>query len=219
MKSKKREINLLPMEYIQAEKLKKYRVMGIVLLVLECLLFVFMVVRPTFNHKQYEEQVLGELERMLAHTKFQAVNQTLEELNEAERELGLWGEQYALFKKRDWINTALLDSLTARMPAGVTINSLQISDGDLKVEISGLTRSSEQLLNYIVILENTFKSAKIEFDILEGTSDASERDYLTYHITVILPIQETPSQVEGPRQAEEIFDVMPSSIETGGDSQ
>ncbi|WP_141722854.1 hypothetical protein [Cellulosilyticum sp. I15G10I2] len=192
MKTKTRGINLLPKEYIQAQKVKRYIAIAAAFILLECLVFIAAVVMPPLSLKKYEQKVLLELELMKGDAKFSEVNDILKQLETAKTEFNIWTQQYTTMKQKDFIHTELLDSLTARLPVGMTIDSLEIISSEQKMSIAGKTDRIEDLLNYVVILESIYKQSQIEFDISEGQKD--EQGFLKsqrpYTLTITLPILE-----------------------------
>ncbi len=192
MKTKVRGINLLPKEYIRAQKVKKYILIAAMLILLECLVFIVTVVMPPISLKKHEENVLLELEIMKNDVRFSEVNQILKQLEGHRTELKVWSDQYHTFKQNDFIHTALLDSLIARLPAGMSINQLELISGEQKISIAGKTNTIEDLLNYVVILESLFRQAQIEFNVSEAQKgeQVTRGKQSTFTLTLTIPEQE-----------------------------
>ena len=195
MQAKVREINLVPKEYIQAQRFKSYKILSLILLLIESLIFIGVAVVLPLNQKKYEQAVFNELEYLKTDPKYAVVTQKMEELNSAKQNLDLWSQKYSQLKQESLVGIELLDSLTARLPLGIRINQLTIS-GNNQVILSGEGESKEQILSYLILLESTYKEATITFDIAEG-------EIYTYNVTLDFPVPEVeaPSESVAPDAA------------------
>ncbi len=223
MKIKTRGINLLPKEYIRAQKVKKYILIATMIILLECLVFIVTVVRPPLSLKKYEENVLLELELMKNDARFAEVNQILKQLEGDKTEFKVWTDQYNTLKQNDFIHTGLLDSLVARLPAGMNIDQLELISSEQKISIAGKTNTVEELLNYVVILESIFRQAQIEFNVSEAEKDeyGAREKQSTYTLTLTMPKQ---GEVKDTQQSEIFEEADISTTEgqlepNGGESQ
>ncbi len=190
MKIKTRGINLLPKEYIRAQKVKKYILIAAMLILLECLVFMVTIVIPPISLKKHEENVLQELEFMKNDVRFSEVNQILNQLEGQKTEFKLWSDQYHTLKQNDFIHTALLDSLIARLPVGMSINQLELISAEQKISIAGKTNTIEALLNYVVILESLFKQAQIEFNVSEAQKGEQDTRGKQSNFTLTLTVSD-----------------------------
>ncbi len=182
MQVKVREINLVPREYIQAQRFKHYKIIILLLLAIESLIFIGVAVILPMNQKEYEKTVFNELEYIKADPKYAVVTKKIEELNSAKQNLDHWSQKYTQLKQESLVGTELLDGLTARLPLGMTIDKLTIS-GNTQVGLSGESESKEQILSYLILLESTYRGAAVTFDIAEGES-------YTYNVTLDFPVPE-----------------------------
>jgi len=207
MKPKVKEINLLPKEYVQAQKIKTYVLMGIVALFLECILFVVIVVLPPRAELKAQQNSLIKLEEQVNDPKFSEVNKTIEDLNITKEAVQKWIDKYKALKKPNFVSGELFDELVARLPQGVTIDNVEVkaiaqAEGEAQVErpsivIKGRTQTTNQLLNYIAIMETIYKSAAVTFNIEEGTAESA---YQKYDVTIKMPLPPAPKVEETPAE-------------------
>jgi Tfp pilus assembly protein PilN len=223
MKPKVRGINLLPKEYVQAQNIKKYILIATALILVESMIFIGAVVLPPLFHKAYEEKVLLELELMKGNPRFSEVNEVLKQLEVASAELTNWTEQYQSLEQKDFIHTELLDSLTARLPVGITIDQLDVTSNEKNINLKGKSNTVEEVLNYVVVLESIFKQADIEFDVSEGekTQQDTPKTQSTYTITITMAaeVAEEEGTAEEDTVAEESQAAESTEDVSGGETQ
>lgn len=208
MRPKVKEINLLPKEYIQAQRIKTYILMGVLALILECILFVVTIVLPPINQIKQQENILLDLQVEVNDSKFAEVNQTIESLNKSKEDIEKWVNKYKNLKKPNFVSGELLDELAARVPEGTTIDMLEAqtssgTEGEASTEgptviIKGRTQSSSSILNYITTIEALYKEAAVSFNVGEGEAEAS---YQKYDITVKMPLPQAVKAAEALPQA------------------
>lgn len=215
MKPKVRGINLLPKEYVQAQNIKKYILIATALILVESMIFIAAVVLPPIFHKAYEEKVLLELELMKGNPRFSEVNEVLKQLEVASAELTNWTKQYQSLEQKDFIHTELLDSLTARLPVGMTIDQLDVTSSEKNINLKGKSNTVEEVLNYVVVLESIFKQADIEFDVSEGeqAQQDSPKMQCTYTITITMAAE---AAEEGTTQEETVAEESQAAESTEG---
>jgi Tfp pilus assembly protein PilN len=226
MKPKVRGINLLPKEYIQAQNIKKYILIATALLLLESMVFIVAVVLPPLFHKEYEEKVLLELELMKGNPRFSEVNEVLKQLGVAKGDLESWTNQYHTLDQKDFIHTELLDSLTAGLPEGMTIDQLSVASGEKTINLTGKSSTVEEVLNYVVVLESIFKQAEIAFDVSEGEAEqeGTLKTQCNYTVTLTMPGEpekEKAKEVtaEETTETEETSSGEETADESGGEAQ
>ncbi|MDF2613653.1 MAG: hypothetical protein K0S71_1439 [Clostridia bacterium] len=198
MRPKVKEINLLPKEHIQAQKMKVYIFLGVLILLLECVLFAVTVVLPPMREIKQQESLLLDLEIQANDPKFLEVNQTMENLNRSKEEVQKWIDKYKALKKPSFVNGELLTELVARLPQGVTIDNLDVktatpNEGEAATEgssiiIKGRIQTARGLLHYITLLETIYKDTVVTFKIEEGTAEST---YQKYEITIKMPVSLT----------------------------
>ncbi|PHV72341.1 hypothetical protein CS063_02365 [Sporanaerobium hydrogeniformans] len=181
MGAKRKEINLIPKEYIQAQQIKRLKRLVLGLLIIETIVFMGTAVVSPYLDKKYEQAVLNELEYMKTDPKYVVVNKKIAELNEAKQDLEFWSQKYNQLKEKSFVSTELLDGISARLPLGMKISSLSLLDTQ-SVKIEGESESEEPFSSYLVLLESTYGEASIVYSLSE------EEERYRYHIELQFPV-------------------------------
>jgi hypothetical protein len=214
MKPKVKGINLVPKEYLQAQKLRVYMLIGAGLLFLECILFVFTVVLPPIAKVKEVKLDLTLVQAKLNDPKFVEVNQTIEALNLAQEDVQNWANICKGLKKPNLISEELMDKLIARMPKSLTIDEMIVAvlpDGTgTTLAFSGRSETVEDIINYTGVMETLFKGASASFEFTD--SDNVLDPYLTYKINV----KTAPAPVAVPVAAPETTSSGLTATEEGG---
>ena len=181
-------INLLPKEYIRAEQIKYFKIIGAGLLTLEILAFIGLVAIPPKLEAKRLQQKLDEVAMEITDPRFTNVNQTIQQLEEAKAEVDDWLLKYGHLSKENFVSVKVLDSLTARVPIGVTLNGITLTpealdagdDGQRAIAIKGTATQLLSVINYVGVIESIYgaDAATYEANYNEGL------DVYDYTITV-----------------------------------
>lgn len=173
MNAKVKGINLLPKEYIIAEKVRFYQRIASLVLAAEVACFVAFVAIPPKQEVIATEQELQDKRNELASSRYAGVNKTLNDLELAKKEMKTWISQYSTLKQKAYISGQFLDELVTRVPEGVNITSLKVDSPDAaedgssekNIEIVGRSQSYDQGLSYVGVLETLFTPENITHEI------------------------------------------------------
>lgn len=214
MKATINEINLLPKEYIQAQKNKIYLLFVAAAVILECLFFTITVVLPPIAAVKNQESLLMELKIKLEDPKYAVVNQIMETLRLAEEDIQKWENKCAWLKKDRFITNQLLDEVIGQLPEGVTIDQLEIKaqnpqdiEEGASIMIKGKTQVSTDVLNYTAALESIYHTASMRYHI--GNRE-SERIYQPFDITITMPFAKQIEQ-EAEKEGQNETDLVEAS--------
>lgn len=174
-------INLLPNEYVMARKINFIEKVVGSLCVLELVCFVGFVALPP---KQELKRTALELEQKKAQAnseKYAEVNKALGELDQTKEDIKSWTKAYQDIKVKGFIGDELLDELVSRIPVGVYITQLKITDdaeqaGTKVIEIDGKCEATEIANSYFAYLETIFKGSEIESKASSGEGESEEGD-------------------------------------------
>lgn len=190
MKQTVKGINLLPKQYIQEQKIKKYEYIAGCILVAECLLFISAFVVPPKIKIQKQQGALDALQVQLDDPKYEGVNKAIADLQKARNDLQIWTEKYSTLKSPNFISARILDSVTARVPSGVSIDGLTLSPGENTtggvVSINGIANDYGSAFSYVTIMENTYGSENVSFtvDRQEQQQGEETKTYIAYTVTI-----------------------------------
>ncbi len=211
-----KKINLLPKEYIQAQKVKNVQIGIIVLLILEVAAFIGGVVIPPKLEAQEVMARLDEVSAELTDPRFANVNQKIKELEDMKVEVETWNNKYKDIKEENFISKRILDSLLTRIPVGLSVGTLNITKADEGVDkqivLTGTADETIDIMNYTTMIEGVFGlgSAKQEFDL------DKEKGVYNYTIEVKIP-SKTVEEVSAEEKTENTEATSESA--EGGDSQ
>lgn len=190
MKYRTNGINLLPKEYVKAARINFYqKVIGAVLAI-EVVLFIFKVALPPKYEMQNLQIQLEDAYVRLDDERFNNVNQTIKKLEEAKVDIKNWMDTYGSLKSDNFVSTALLDTLTARLPIGTTLNKVSLvpSTANVGEEVQNATilieGSSEALapfMNYLSIIETLYNPTSIQHTCI------AEDDHYKFTINIEVP--------------------------------
>lgn len=197
MNAKVKGINLLPKEYIIAEKIRFYQRIASVVLAAEVACFIAFVAIPPKQKVVATQQELQEKRNELASSRYAGVNKTLDDLEKAKQEMTTWISEYSTLKQKSYISGQFLDELVARVPEGVNITSLKVDSPDgaedgssvKNIEIIGRSLSYEQGLSYVSVLETLFTSENITHEITYNKGKNC------YELTITIIEKTTTAQV------------------------
>lgn len=200
MKVREKKINLLPKEYIQAEKVKKGLMIAGGILVLEVISFIFLVAMPPKAQRLITDQQLDALSKELDNDRFGEMNLMLQQLETAEADVQEWRVRYDTLKSENVVSTRVLDSLISRVPFNLTINKLTISPEENNttasaglIKIEGSSVENIAVLNYTTVIEQVFGRGTIQYEV---TYDEALKVY-QYTIDVTIPAKEQPVEEVG----------------------
>lgn len=163
----KTEINLLPISYIQAHKMKKRRIMVVISLIIGYCTFIGGGVLPTKLKLKAQSQQLEALQNQLEAPEYKGILEKLNALDKAQEALTLWEQTYEALKEENQVTTQTLDVLMAYVPEGIMINRLtmgkgeEITDGGIYIE--GEARDTMSVLGYVTYLESIYPYDAIYF--------------------------------------------------------
>ena len=203
MRGRINKINLLPKEYIQAEKLRIGLMMIGCVLVLEVVLFVIFVAIPPKTEIQETLNRLDMVSMEITDSRFADVNQTIQQLEEAKVEMDEWIQKYSDLKKENFVSRRVLDSLLSRVPIDLAIDKLSIlpegQEGaqlEKTIAIEGTSQDVVPVLNYATIIESVYGADTTSYEAEYN----KERGLYEYIINVSIPVQ----SIEGEENQEVI---------------
>ena len=190
MNAKVKGINLLPREYIVAEKVRFYQKIAGVALAIETVCFIAFVAIPPKNEVVATRQELEQKQSELASSRYAGVNKTLNDLEEAKAEMLTWTTQYNTIKQKGYISGSLLDELIARVPEGVSISNLTVtsaepgedSSSEKTIKIEGYSKTGAQGLSYVTVLETLYPAEGITHEV--SYDEKTDLYMLTINISV-----------------------------------
>ncbi len=191
-----KKINLIPRQYIRAQKIKKYKYIGSSILIVESVLFVILLVMPARVKLQKEQLSLNTLQMQLTETKYQEVAQVMSDLEKAQVELQIWQEKYNALKKPNFVSVRELDTITAHVPNGLIIGLMKLAPSEEAVGgviyLEGIAMDYNTLFSYVTVLENTYGNAHISFTTEQKESEEGKYQYYT----ITIPIGEVLEEAE-----------------------
>ena len=201
MVTKVKGINLLPNEYIIAEKVSFYKKVIGVLVAVEAACFVFFVALPPKREVRETASILQEKQQALKDPKYNGVNKTLNDLEVAKVEMTKWMNQYSQIKTVDYIKQSLLDDLVERLPEGVAIEEMKITAPVLDeatgmaeetILLKGHSQFFEQAMNYLSVLETIYLPEEITHEITyEEDNNRYHYEMTITRTTLVNPPEET----------------------------
>ena len=208
MKVRVNKINLLPKEYIQAEKIRLGLMIIGGILALEVAIFITFVAMPPKTEIQETINRLDEVALELNDSRFADVNQIIQQLEDAKVEMNQWVEKYSDLKRENFVSKRVLDSLLARVPINLTLDKLSIlpegqeaSQLEKTISIEGTSQDVVSVLNYATIIEGVYGAGTTSY---EAEYD-EERGIYEYKINVIIPVEqlevEESQEVINPEEA------------------
>lgn len=197
MKYRTNGINLLPKEYVKAARINFYqKVIGAVLAI-EVALFIFKVALPPQYEMQNLQIQLDDAYVRLNDERFNNVNQTIKKLDEAKVDIQNWMDTYGSLKNDNFVSAALLDTLTARLPIGATLNKISIVPStahvgeevqNATIAIEGSSEALAPFMNYLTIIETLYNPINLQHTCI------AEDDH--YRFTINIDIPTNSSQIE-----------------------
>lgn len=191
MRAKVKGINLLPKEYIQAEKVRMIQMIVGGVLILEVFAFIGGVALPPKIEAKQVQAELDEVSLKLNDSRFADVNKTIQELETAKVEVEEWVTKYGDLKKENFVGSHVLDSLTSRLPLGVAIEKIEIkpesgegSNTEKQIAIEGTAYRIESIINYVTIIESVYGTGTVYY---EGSYN-KELGVYKYKLEVKIPI-------------------------------
>lgn len=188
MDTKMKSINLLPKEYITAQKVSFYQKIIGAVVVVEVVGFVLGVALPPKREVRATQDELLTLQAELTSPKYAGVNKTLSDLENAKVDIQNWINEYSNIKIDDQVSRRLLDALTSRVPVGVNIINLEIIDEVNKdvgsqtttIHLIGQAVTADQVLNYVNVLETVY----LPKNIVNTYSYNKDLDCYEFEITI-----------------------------------
>lgn len=171
MKANVKGINLLPKEYIRAQQIRFFKMIGAGILMVEIVGFIsFVVIPPKLEAKALQIR-LDEITLEITDPRFSNVNQTIQKLEDTKMEVEDWLLKYGHLNKENFVSVKALDSLTARVPLGVTINGItmtpEASDASEYVQrtiaIRGTATQLVSVINYIAVIESIYGVGSVTY--------------------------------------------------------
>lgn len=188
MKAKVKGINLLPKEYIQAEKVRMIQMLVGGVLILEVFAFIGGAVIPPKLEAKSVEARLDDIALKLNDERYADVNKTIQALETAKAEVAEWVAKYGNLKQENFVSARILDSLTARIPMGMAIENIAITLGEganteKNIAIQGTADKLETVFSYATLLEGVYGVGTVYY---EGSID-KELGTCRYTLNVKIP--------------------------------
>lgn len=179
-------LNLLsPEERLDSSLQWNYIIIKNVILMILTVTFFLSVI--LFGAKLILKQKLAEAQEQinLINSSQTTANNTISEVN---RKIDLLSKAQKKFIP--W--SAILKAITDTIPAGITIDTLDLSDSDTKVEIRGRANSRDALL----LLEDNLKKASFASDVFLPLSNLLQRNDIDFSLTFTLDIPMVLTETE-----------------------
>jgi len=197
MKARTNTINLLPKEYIHAEKIRLGLIIIGGILALEVVLFVAFVAIPPKTEIQETISRLDEVSMELTDSRFADVNQMIKELEDAKVEMDQWVQQYSDLKKENFVSKRVLDSLLSRVPIDLALDKLSIlAEGqegaalEKTISIEGTSQDLISVLNYATLIESVYGTDTTSYEAKYN----EERGIYEYKINVSIPVEQLETE-------------------------
>lgn len=202
MKNKVKKINLLPGEYVKAQKERGIQILILSVLIVEVLGFIGgIVVLPKVEARKVQAR-LDEVSQELMDDSFTDVNQKIKKLDGVKLEVEEWNEKYQRIKKENFVSKGILESLLTRVPADVVVNILSISKSEegqeKQINIQGTAREAIGVINYATLLEGIFGLGTTENEFFLD----KEKNTYCYTISIRLP-----EEAAGDKRQEELLEI------------
>lgn len=200
MEAKVKGINLLPNEYIVEQKISFYeKIIGIIA-VAEVACFIGFVALPPKQELAETQATLVAKKAQLNDPKYDGVNKTLKDLEDTKTNIKDWLTSCESLTPEEFVTSALLDQLTSRVPANISLTDMQISSQNSassgKVEqavtLSGNALSTSDILSYLAVAEELFPTQTITHDL---EYRKKTQDY-GFNIYVKIEKVETPPETQ-----------------------
>lgn len=180
-------INLLPKEYVQAQKKAKSKRVAMIILIIEVICFIYKaVIGPKLEFRATEIK-LERLTTCLNADRYIEINNQIRELEDERIEVQQWDEKYNRLSRKSLVSKQTLDCLLARVPTGLWINVLSISNAqnevgeeEPQISIEGIAEEEIQLINYMTILEQSFGIGNVQDEIVLD----KEKNMYQYTLTI-----------------------------------
>lgn len=158
-------VNLLPKEYRQLQKNKKWKAVIVLMMSLEVMAYIGEVVIKTQLEKRRVNQQLERVTSELLDSRYDTIYAMHQTLENEKQELDKWEACYEkLMSTCDESSNHLVKLLT-RVPKGVYINHLSIeAQGDETengILVEGTAECSQSIINYQAFLEEVFGMRKV----------------------------------------------------------
>ncbi len=204
MKARAKGINLLPNEYIIAEKIRFYQMIASIVLLVEVVGFVNFIVLPPKREVKETQHLLLQKQEELSSSRYAGVNKTLNDLEVAKTDMKKWLNKYSSLKQEGYINGKLFDEFVTRLPEGVNITSFNIdvpapaADGSSEKTIVIECQSNElqESINYVTILEALYPSDSITHDIAYDKQEHKYKGVITIKLKIAAIQPTTTSTAE-----------------------
>lgn len=158
-------VNLLPKEYRQTQKNKKWKAVIVLLMSVEVMAYIGEVVIKTQLEKRRVNQQLERVTSELLDGRYDTIYAMHQTLENEKQELAKWEACYQkLMSVCDKSSNRLVKLLT-RVPKGVYINHLSIETQEDETEygilVEGTAECSQSIINYQAFLEEVFGMRKV----------------------------------------------------------
>lgn len=158
-------MNLLPKDYRQMQKNRKWKVVIVLMMSLEVIAYIGQVIIRT---QMERTKVTEQLERMtseLLDSRYDEIYAMHRALENEKQELVKWEACYQKLMSAHDESSNRLVKLLARVPKGVYINHLSIEeqrdDKENSILVEGIAESSQSIINYEALLEEIFGMRKV----------------------------------------------------------
>lgn len=197
----KKQINLLPEQYVHEQKYKKWRYIIATAGLVEGLIFVMgFLVNPRVE-LQKQQVRLTSLQNQLAQPQYKEIKGIMDDLSTRRADLKKWEKQYNALKGTDLISGRILDGLTARVPYGVMINTLTLAkiEGGYEVEIEGNALNYEGVCQYVTTLGEVYERKNIKFTI--NNEEETSEELLCYTVQIRPQINDAADNLNDSKEA------------------
>ena len=158
-------VNLLPKDYRQMQKNRKWKVIIVLMMSLEVIAYIGQVIIRTQMEKTKITEQLERATSELFDSRYDEIYAMHRALENEKQELVKWEACYQKLMSAHDESSNRLVKLLARVPKGVYINRLSIEeqrdDKENIMFVEGTAESSQSIINYEALLEEIFGMRKV----------------------------------------------------------
>lgn len=180
----KKEISFVPKQYLKAQKIRTYVHLGLMAILVESVIFVFAFVMPSSLQIATMEKDVLAIELESKSSRFDEVNRVQAELRSSKEQYNLWLDAYTMLEADSFITTSVLDNLISKVPLGVTISQVNLDGDKSTITINGISPTKQQILNYVLVLQNMYGEMSTEFQLIETPNVITMQNEVSYTLTI-----------------------------------
>lgn len=201
-------INLVPNQYEKSYSQKWIIITGIAGAALAVVLLVFAAFIPIYKIREEEDRKMA-LQRSLESSALAQVEEVMDEVELKESEKATLLASLEEIDLPTPVSRQTMDVIVGSAPKGLRMNTVDVSNLDNTITISGMAQHTEKIAEYIILLYNTKRFENISYTTkYEDTSKTGE--WVEYDINIqgyiaeeVTEDPETEGDIEGETESEE----------------